>query len=122
MPIYEYRCQTCGRTLEKRQKFSDAALTECPYCGGHLEKTITAPAVQFKGGGWDADLYSSSKGGKPAASSEGAAASSGSGEGSGAADTSSSGNSSATKSGGSTESSAPSSAAPSAPANPTTNK
>jgi putative FmdB family regulatory protein len=56
MPLYEYQCQNCGRTLEKRQKFSDPELTECPHCGGRLEKLLSAPAVQFKGGGWYADL------------------------------------------------------------------
>lgn len=61
MPLYEYECQNCHRHLEKIQKFSDAPLTECPHCGGLLQKVITAPAVQFKGGGWYADLYSSSK-------------------------------------------------------------
>lgn len=85
MPIYEYKCESCGRTLEKRQKFSDAALTVCPYCGGHLEKTISAPAIQFKGGGWYADLYSSSKANKPAATGEGAPAASSSGEAAGTA-------------------------------------
>ncbi|QEE27408.1 zinc ribbon domain-containing protein [Terriglobus albidus] len=61
MPLYEYECQQCRRYVEKIQKFSDPPLTECSHCGGRLEKTITAPAVQFKGGGWYADLYSSSK-------------------------------------------------------------
>ena len=58
MPLYEYQCTACGKLTEKRQKFSDPELTECPYCGGGLERTITAPAIQFKGGGWYADLYS----------------------------------------------------------------
>lgn len=65
MPLYEYQCTACGKLTEKRQKFSDPELTDCPHCGGRLERTITAPAVQFKGGGWYADLYSSGK--KPAA-------------------------------------------------------
>ncbi len=61
MPMYEYQCSQCGRRTEKRQKFSDAPLTECPYCGGPLTKVISAPAVQFKGGGWYADGYGSKK-------------------------------------------------------------
>ena len=61
MPLYEYRCAACGKLTEKRQKFSDPEITECPLCGGTLERTITAPAIQFKGGGWYADLYSSGK-------------------------------------------------------------
>lgn len=76
MPLYEYQCQNCGRTLEKRQKFSDPELTECPHCGGKLEKLLSAPAVQFKGGGWYADLYSSSKGGTKSGGDKTAATSS----------------------------------------------
>ena len=70
MPLYEYECQQCHRYVEKIQKFSDPPLTECPHCGGRLEKTLSAPAVQFKGGGWYADLYSSSKKGGGAAKTE----------------------------------------------------
>ena len=68
MPLYEYRCTACDRLTEKRQKFSDPEITDCPYCGGKLERTITAPAVQFKGGGWYADVYGNKK---PAAASGG---------------------------------------------------
>ena len=76
MPLYEYECKECHRRTEKIQKFSDAELTVCPYCGGSLERTITAPAIQFKGAGWYKDLYSSAK--PPAATSgESSAASTG---------------------------------------------
>jgi putative FmdB family regulatory protein len=61
MPLHEYECQQCKRRIEKIQKFSDAPLTLCPHCGGPLEQLIHAPALSFKGGGWYADLYSSSK-------------------------------------------------------------
>jgi len=61
MPLYEYECNECGRRTEKIQKFSDSPLTVCPHCGGRIERTLTAPAVQFKGGGWYKDLYSSAK-------------------------------------------------------------
>ena len=106
MPLYEYQCTACGKLTEKRQKFSDPELTDCPHCGGRLERTITAPAVQFKGGGWYADLYSSGK--KPATN---AAAESGSGGGD-----SSKGDSSSKPDGGSTPAAAASTpAAASAP-------
>ena len=68
MPLYEYECKECHRRTEKIQKFSDAELTVCPHCGGSLERTITAPAIQFKGAGWYKDLYSSAK---PAAAAGG---------------------------------------------------
>jgi len=61
MPLYEYECTTCHRRTEKIQKFSDAELTVCPHCGGKLERTITAAAVSFKGGGWFKDGYGSTK-------------------------------------------------------------
>lgn len=71
MPLYDYECEQCHRHTEKIQKFSDAPLTECPHCGGRLERVVHAPAVAFKGGGWYADLYSSKKPGGAGANSAG---------------------------------------------------
>ena len=67
MPLYEYECTACHRRTEKIQKFSDAELTVCPYCNGKLERTVTAAAFSFQGGGWYKDGYGSAK---PAASAE----------------------------------------------------
>jgi len=52
MPTYQYRCTDCGHDLEAVQKFSDAALTECPSCGGSLRKVFNAVGVVFKGPGF----------------------------------------------------------------------
>src|SRR5829696_7493135 len=52
MPTYQYRCTECGEDLEAVQKFSDAALTECPRCGGPLRKLFNAVGVVFKGSGF----------------------------------------------------------------------
>ena len=53
MPIYEYRCAECGHELEKLQKISDAALTDCPACGKPaLQKLVSAAGFRLKGGGW----------------------------------------------------------------------
>jgi putative FmdB family regulatory protein len=52
MPTYQYRCNECGHDLEAVQKFSDAALTECPNCGGSLRKVFNAVGVVFKGSGF----------------------------------------------------------------------
>jgi putative FmdB family regulatory protein len=68
MPLYEYECTTCHKRTEKIQKFSDPEITVCPFCGGELARTITAPAFQFAGGGWYKDGYGSAK---PAASGGG---------------------------------------------------
>ena len=52
MPLYEYQCKKCGHKFERIQKFSDKPVKKCPECGGAVEQTISAPAVQFKGTGW----------------------------------------------------------------------
>ena len=46
------RLQGCGRDIEVRQDFHDAALTDCPHCGGQLRKAFTAVGVVFKGSGF----------------------------------------------------------------------
>ena len=66
MPIYEYRCDGCGHELEAMQKFSDAALTDCPSCGKPaLRKLVSAAGFQLKGSGWYATDFKNS--GKAAA-------------------------------------------------------
>ena len=53
MPIYEYRCSSCGHKLETLQKFSDAPLTKCPSCNADaLVKQVSAAGFQLKGSGW----------------------------------------------------------------------
>ena len=71
MPLYEYQCTKCGHRFEKIQKFSDKPIKKCPECGGRVEQTISAPAVQFKGSGWYVTDYAK-KSQAPAASDSGA--------------------------------------------------
>lgn len=53
MPIYEYRCDSCGHQLEKLQRMSDAPLTDCPACEKPaLTKLISAAGFRLKGSGW----------------------------------------------------------------------
>jgi len=53
MPIYEYRCQSCGHELEALQKMSDAPLSDCPVCNKpDLQKLVSAAGFRLKGGGW----------------------------------------------------------------------
>ena len=52
MPKYEYACKSCGEHMEVAQSFADAALTECPACGGELRKVFSAPSIAFKGSGF----------------------------------------------------------------------
>jgi putative FmdB family regulatory protein len=69
MPIYEYRCTSCGHTLEVIQKFNDAPLTKCTECGKKLEKLISRSAFQLKGGGWYSEGYGGGGGGTGSGSS-----------------------------------------------------
>jgi putative FmdB family regulatory protein len=52
MPLYEYRCDSCGATFEVIQKFSDPTVDTCRKCGGTVQRMASAPAIQFKGTGW----------------------------------------------------------------------
>ena len=76
MPIYEYQCQDCGHELEKLQKMSDPALTDCPSCDTpSLVKKISAAGFRLKGTGWyETDFKSGKK--KNVAGSDGGSASS----------------------------------------------
>ena len=83
MPLYEYRCAKCGRTIEVLQSMKDAPLTIHDDCGGALEKQISSPAIQFKGAGWYVTDYSGKSGGgkSDAGKSEGSKSDSGSSDG-----------------------------------------
>ncbi len=53
MPIYAYRCESCGHAKDVLQKMSDPLLTTCPSCGAEsFKKQVTAAGFQLKGSGW----------------------------------------------------------------------
>lgn len=53
MPIYAYKCASCGHAKDVLQKMSDAPLTDCPACGAPaFSKQLTAAGFQLKGSGW----------------------------------------------------------------------
>ncbi|WP_341907188.1 FmdB family zinc ribbon protein [Polaromonas sp. YR568] len=53
MPIYAYKCGSCGHAKDVLQKISDAPLTDCPQCGAStFSKQVTAAGFQLKGSGW----------------------------------------------------------------------
>jgi putative FmdB family regulatory protein len=53
MPIYAYRCESCGFEKDVLRKLSDAPLTQCPECGKDtFSKQVTAAGFQLKGSGW----------------------------------------------------------------------
>ena len=79
MPIYAYKCESCGHAKDVLQKISDAPLTDCPACGAAtFSKQLTAAGFQLKGSGWYATDFKGSASGAaatPAAASTDAAAS-----------------------------------------------
>jgi putative FmdB family regulatory protein len=71
MPIYAYKCESCGHAKDVLQKLSDAPLTDCPACGAaSFRKQVTAAGFQLKGSGWYATDFRNG-GAKPPASGEG---------------------------------------------------
>ncbi len=71
MPIYAYKCASCGHAKDVLQKISDPLLTVCPACGAAaFQKQLTAAGFQLKGSGWYATDF---KGGStaPAANADG---------------------------------------------------
>jgi putative FmdB family regulatory protein len=53
MPIYAYKCESCGFAKDVLQKISDAPLQDCPHCNAPaFKKQVTAAGFQLKGSGW----------------------------------------------------------------------
>lgn len=68
MPIYAYRCDSCGHADEHMQKLADQPLTDCPACKtANYAKQLTAAGFQLKGSGWYATDF---KGAAPAKSAD----------------------------------------------------
>ncbi|MBI2750639.1 MAG: zinc ribbon domain-containing protein [Burkholderiales bacterium] len=66
MPIYAYKCESCGFAKDVLQKMSDAPLDVCPACSQpSFKKQLTAAGFQLKGTGWYATDF---KGGSSTAS------------------------------------------------------
>lgn len=58
MPIYEYECLKCGKTIEALQKFSDPPLSQCEHCDGDVRKLLSMSTFHLKGSGWYVTDYS----------------------------------------------------------------
>ncbi|TSE20793.1 putative regulatory protein, FmdB family [Tepidimonas alkaliphilus] len=75
MPIYAYKCESCGYAKDVLQKVSDEPLTVCPACGAPtFRKQLTAAGFQLKGTGWYVTDFRNSGGGAAKAAGAGAAA------------------------------------------------
>jgi putative FmdB family regulatory protein len=70
MPLYEYKCHSCGEKFEVIQKFSDTPLAVHDKCGGAVERLISPSALKFKGSGWYVTDYAGSGNGKSQSSKD----------------------------------------------------
>jgi putative FmdB family regulatory protein len=74
MPIYAYKCASCGYAKDVLQKISDAPLTVCPQCGAAaFVKQVTAAGFQLKGTGWYATDFRGGSGAAASADKDGKA-------------------------------------------------
>ncbi|MGO9179106.1 MAG: FmdB family zinc ribbon protein [Candidatus Limnocylindrales bacterium] len=85
MPLYDYACTQCGRTVEVSHGVHAAGPSVCEVCGGAMRKLLSRPAIVFKGSGWakkDAQALSHARSGKRPSSGppNGSAGPAGSGE------------------------------------------
>lgn len=61
MPIYEYRCEACGKEQEKLQKMDDSPPPceheGCTKRGEPMKRLISRSSFELLGGGWARDGY-----------------------------------------------------------------
>ena len=71
MPIYAYKCGSCGHAKDVLQKISDPQLSVCPACGPEaFTKQVTAAGFQLKGSGWYVTDFRGGNGGNSAPATE----------------------------------------------------
>jgi putative FmdB family regulatory protein len=54
MPLYEYRCEACGKPEEKLESLSAPEVHACPLCGAPegMKRQLSVAAFSLAGGGW----------------------------------------------------------------------
>ena len=68
MPIYAYKCESCGFSKDVLQKMSDTLLSVCPQCNvSSFKKQLTAAGFQLKGSGWYVTDFRGGNNGAPVA-------------------------------------------------------
>ena len=65
MPLYEYKCKSCGKKEEKLEKFGAPAEQDCPICNTELgmHRQVSLTSFLLAGGGWMAHGYEDKKSG-----------------------------------------------------------
>jgi putative FmdB family regulatory protein len=61
MPIYEYKCQKCGKQFEALQGINDPDVKSCKFCRGKVHKMMSMTSFTLKGTGWYATDYAGNK-------------------------------------------------------------
>ena len=61
MPLYEYECDKCRDHFDKRQRFHEEAVAECPKCQGKSHRVFCPAPVIFKGSGFYVTDYRKEK-------------------------------------------------------------
>jgi putative FmdB family regulatory protein len=61
MPIYEYKCQKCGKEYELFQGIADPAQKSCKFCRGPVKKLVSLSSFQLTGSGWYVTDYGGKK-------------------------------------------------------------
>ncbi len=82
MPLYEYRCKSCGHEFEIQQSISEDTLTICPNCDlPELKKVFQPVGISFKGSGFYKNDSRSGSGSKSSSTSSSTSSSSSSSSG-----------------------------------------
>jgi len=80
MPIYEYRCKSCGHEYEHFQRISDESKPACTACGGSdVHRLMSLSAFHLKGAGWYVTDYKGKNAGNASHKNEGGESKAGSG-------------------------------------------
>jgi putative FmdB family regulatory protein len=74
MPLYEYKCRTCGNVDEHLMRMSDPHPAGCTKCEGPVEKLLSQTSFALKGSGWYVTDYKPGRAGEAKADATGEAA------------------------------------------------
>jgi putative FmdB family regulatory protein len=52
VPLYDYKCTSCGHQYETREGFDAPSRQPCPQCGAEAKRLLHPPPIVFKGSGF----------------------------------------------------------------------
>jgi putative FmdB family regulatory protein len=52
LPLYDYQCRSCKKTIEVRHGFKETFDDACAECGGEMARVFTPAPILFKGSGF----------------------------------------------------------------------